>query len=156
MTAGGSFARPLVAGASLHGFGRRSQSMDNIFGPTSRDVMMPPPKHLAYVLAHPEAWRLIAILGQGRIDRYEQVRKALGLHPQAFLRLLDQLSGFDLVWIRGDRTAKRPHGGPVPIHVELSPRGRAVLDVLHAMERAVRKHRERLGIAALTLPAVPV
>jgi hypothetical protein len=101
-----------------------------MLGSSSLIVMMAPPKYLAYVLAHPEAWQLLALLEQGRVDRYEQVRKALGLHPQAFLRLLDQLSGFDLVWIRADRAAKRPHGGPVPVHVELSPRGRAMLEVL--------------------------
>ena len=113
--------------------------------------MMEPPKHLAYVLAHPEAWRLLSLLEQGRVDRYEQVRKGLGLHPQAFLRLIDQLSGFDLVWIRGDRSAKRPHGGPVPVHVQLSPRGKAMFEVLRVMERAVGKNRERLGVRTANL-----
>ncbi len=116
---------------------------------------MAPPKHIAYVLAHPEAWRLFAVLDQGRIDRYEQVRKALGMHPQAFLRLVDQLSGFDLVWLRGNRTAPRPRGGPVPIHVELSPRGRAMLEILHTMDRAVGKRREELGVKAVGLLTAP-
>jgi hypothetical protein len=113
--------------------------------------MMAPPKHLAYVLAHPEAWRLFSLLEQGRVDRYEQVRKSLGLHPQAFLRLVDQLSGFDLVWIRGDGSAKRPRGGPVPVHVQLSPRGKAMLEVLQVMERAVGTNHERLGVKASDL-----
>jgi hypothetical protein len=116
---------------------------------------MEPPKHLAYVLAHPDAWRLFALLQRGRVNRYEQVRKALGLHPQAFLRIVDQLSGFDLVWIRGDKGSRRPRGGPVPVHVELSPRGKAMLEVLQAMERAVGKHREKLGIRTSDLLATP-
>jgi hypothetical protein len=117
--------------------------------------MMVPPKHLAYVLAHPEAWRLLALLGEGRVDRYEQVRKGLALHPQAFLRLVDRLSGLDLVLIRGDQRAKRPKGGPAPVYVELSPRGRAMLEVLRVMERAVSKHREKLGVASAELLKAP-
>jgi hypothetical protein len=117
--------------------------------------MVAPPRPLAYVLAHPEAWHLFALLEQGRIDRYEQVRKGLGLHPQAFLRLVDQLSGFDLVWIRGDRSAKRPRGGPVPVHLQLSPRGTAMLDVLRVMEHAVGKNRVRLGVRTANLLCEP-
>ncbi|MDE1822191.1 MAG: hypothetical protein KGJ23_02680 [Euryarchaeota archaeon] len=117
--------------------------------------MVAPPKSLAYVLAHPEAWRLLALLSRGSVDRYEQVRKVLGLHPQAFLRLVSQLTGFDLVWVRGDRAAKRPHGGPVPVHVELSPRGKAMLEVLRTMEHAVEAHRERLGVRTAELLTVP-
>ncbi len=111
----------------------------------SLHVMVAPPKHLAYVLAHPEAWRLFALLEQGRVDRYEQVRKGLGMHPQAFLRLVHQLSAYDLVWVRGDLKAKRPRGGPVPVHVELSPRGRAMLDILRSTEHAAQQHRQEFG-----------
>ncbi len=78
----------------------------------SLHVMVAPPKHLAYVLAHPKAWRLFALLEQGKLDRYEQVRKGLGMHPQTFLRLVRQLSAYDLVWVRVDSRAKRPRGGP--------------------------------------------
>lgn len=118
--------------------------------------MVSPPKSLAYVLAHPEAWRLLAVLEKGTVDRYEQIRKSLGLHPQAFLRLVDGLSGFDLVRVRGDRSADRPRGGPVPVHVELAPRGRAMVEILHSMERALSEHRERLGVKDTDLLAVPV
>jgi hypothetical protein len=117
--------------------------------------MMAPPRHLAYVLAHPEAWHLLALVEQGRVDRYEQVRKALGLHPQAFLRLLDQLSGFDLVWVRGDKGARRPRGGPLPVHVELAPRGKAMLEVLHTLERSVEAHRVELGVKTTDLLSTP-
>ena len=78
------------------------------------------------------------------------------MHPQAFLRLVDQLSGFDLVWLRGNGAAPRPRGGPVPIYVELSPRGKAMLETLRAMDRAVGKRRGELGVKAsglLTSPA---
>jgi hypothetical protein len=117
--------------------------------------MMAPPKPPAYVLAHPEAWHLFALLEQGRVDRYEQVRKTLGLHPQAFLRLVDRLSGFDLIWVRGDGAARRPRGGPVPVHMELAPRGRAMLEILQTMERAVEMHREKLGVRTAHLFSVP-
>ena len=108
--------------------------------------MVSPPRNLAYVLAHPEAWRLLALLERGTIDRYEQVRKCLGMHPQAFLRLVDALTGFDLIRIRGDRSAHRPHGGPAPVHVELSPKGGAMLQILRSMDRALAEHREKLGV----------
>ncbi len=107
--------------------------------------MVAPPKHLAYVLAHPKAWRLFALLEQGKLDRYEQVRKGLGMHPQTFLRLVRQLSAYDLVWVRVDSRAKRPRGGPVPVHVELSPRGRAMLNILRSTEHAAQQHRQEFG-----------
>lgn len=116
--------------------------------------MAAPAKHLAYVLGHPEAWHLLALLEQGRVDRYEQVRKGLGLHPQAFLRLVDSLSGYDLVWVRGNPKMKRPRGGPVPVHVELSPRGRAMLEVLRGLEHEVQEHRVELGIKSADILTV--
>lgn len=67
------------------------------------------------------------------------------MHPQAFLRLVHNLTGHDLVWVRGDTTAKRPRGGPVPVHVELSPRGRAMLEILKSTEQAAQHHREDFG-----------
>lgn len=107
--------------------------------------MLAPPKSLAYVLSHPEAWRFLAVLAHGKVDRYEQVRKELGLHPQAFLRLVHHLTAYDLVWVRGDTKAKRPRGGPVPVHVEISPRGHAMLEILKSTEQAAQNHRQEFG-----------
>lgn len=116
--------------------------------------MLAPPKSLSYVLSHSDAWRFLGLLSQGKVDRYEQVRKSLGMHPQAFLRLVHSLSAFDLVWIRGDRKAKRPRGGPVPVHVEISPRGRAMLEILRSMEQTAQDHREEFGWKSAELLSV--
>lgn len=107
--------------------------------------MLTPPKSLSYVLSHPEAWRILAVLSHAKVDRYEQIRKELSMHPQAFLRLVNNLTSYDLVWIRGDPKAKRPRGGPVPVHLELSPRGAAMLEILKSTEQAAQHHREEFG-----------
>ena len=108
-------------------------------------VMALPDKHLVYVLGHPEAWKLLAVLEHGPTDRYEQVRKALDMHPQAFQRLLYWMRGYGLVRARADRPG-RPHRGAIPVHLEISPKGRAMLGLLRGLEREAQAHREALGL----------
>lgn len=119
----------------------------------SRYVMANPDKHLAYVLAHPEAWKLLAILERGSQDRYEAVRKTLGMHPQAFQRLLYWVRGYGMIWVRAEK-GSRGHRGAVPVHLELSPKGHAMLDFLRGVEKAAQHHREALGLRSAELLAV--
>ncbi len=109
--------------------------------------------HLVYVLGHPEAWRLLAILERGSSDRYERVRKDLAMHPQAFQRLLYWMRGYDLVRVRASRPAAATRRA-VPVHLELSPRGSAMLRFLRDVERNARSHREALGLRAVELLSV--
>jgi hypothetical protein len=39
--------------------------------------------------------------------------------------------------------------------MELAPRGRAMLEILQTMERAVEMHREKLGVRTADLFSVP-
>ncbi|MCI4318929.1 MAG: hypothetical protein L3K23_02200 [Thermoplasmata archaeon] len=112
--------------------------------------MIPPDKHLVYVLGHPEAWRVLAILDQGPVDRYEQVRKALGMHSQAFQRLLYWMRGYGLVRVRAERTG-RGRRGAVPVHLEISQKGRAMLKLLRSLEKEVQGRREELGVRTADL-----
>jgi hypothetical protein len=112
-----------------------------------------PDKHLVYVLGHPEAWKLLALLERGPVDRYEQVRKALGMHSQAFQRLLYWMRGYGLVRVRADRP-RRSFRGAVPVHLELSPKGLAMLDLLRNVESSARSHREALGLRTAELLTV--
>ncbi len=104
-----------------------------------------PDKHLVYVLGHPEAWKLLALLERGPSDRYEHVRKSLDMHPQAYQRLLYWMRGYGLVRVRADRPG-RPYRGAVPVHLEVSPKGRAMLGLLRGLEREAQAHREALGL----------
>ena len=82
-----------------------------------------PDKHLVYVLGHPEAWKLLVALERGPQDRYEQVRKTLGIHSQAFQRLLYWMRGFGLVRVRAE-PAGAPLGGRWPSTSRSLPRAR--------------------------------
>jgi hypothetical protein len=116
-------------------------------------VMALPDKHLVYVLGHPEAWKLLVTLEQGPQDRYEQVRKTLGMHSQAFQRLLYWMRGFGLVRIRAEHTG-RAHRGAVPVHLEISPKGQAMLELLRRVEEEVQNRREALGVRTADLLTV--
>jgi hypothetical protein len=107
--------------------------------------MAVPDKHLVYVLGHPEAWRLLATLERGPIDRYEQVRKTLGMHSQAFQRLLYWMRGYGLVRVRAERVG-RARPGAVLVHLEISQKGRAMLELLRRVEEEVQGRREALGV----------
>jgi hypothetical protein len=115
--------------------------------------MATPDKHLVYVLGHPEAWKLLATLERGPVDRYEQVRKALGMHSQAFQRLLYWMRGFGLVRVRADRT-HRGHRGAIPVHLEISEKGKAMLELLRSIEKEVQGRREALGVRTADLLAL--
>lgn len=116
-------------------------------------VMALPDKHLVYVLGHPEAWRLLVTLERGPQDRYEQVRKALGMHSQAFQRLLYWMRGYGLVRVRADHVG-RAHRGAIPVHLEISPKGQAMLDLLRRVEEEVQSRREALGVRGADLLTV--
>lgn len=119
----------------------------------SHYVMSPPDPHLVYVLGHPEAWRLLSVLERGPVDRYEQVRKSLGMHSQAFQRLLYWMRGFGLVRVRATPGA-RPTRGAVAVHLEITPKGKAMLDVLRRLEKEVQGRREALGVRTADLLTV--
>lgn len=119
----------------------------------SLSVMVMIDKHLYYVLGHPEAWKLLALLDRGPAERLEDVRKALELHPQTFQRLLYRVQGYGLVRARATHPGK-PHRGSVPIHLEISPRGKAMLEVLRTVESDAKAHRKELGLRSTELLAV--
>ncbi|MGP8076426.1 MAG: hypothetical protein ACLP8Y_06830 [Thermoplasmata archaeon] len=112
-----------------------------------------PDKHLVYVLGHPEAWKLLATLEHAPIDRYEQVRKTLGMHSQAFQRLLYWMRGYGLVRVRAERTGRALRGA-VPVHLEISPKGQAMLELLRRLEEEVQGRREALGVRTAELLTV--
>lgn len=116
--------------------------------------MASPDKHLVYVLGHPEAWKLLAVLDNGPVDRYEQVRKTLGMHSQSFQRLLYWMRGYGLVRVRADRRGSVARG-PVPVHLEISPKGRAMLGLLRRLEQEVQSHRQALGLRSAELLLAP-
>ncbi len=116
-------------------------------------VMALPDKHLVYVLGHPEAWKLLATLEQGPLDRYEQVRKTLGMHSQAFQRLLYWMRGYGLVRVRSEH-ARLAHRGAVPVHLEISPKGQAMLELLRRLEAEIQSRRVALGVRTADLLTV--
>lgn len=132
----------------------RGMTKDFIALKQSHFVMAPPDKHLIYVLGHPEAWRLLAVLEKTPVDRYEQVRKTLGMHSQAFQRLLYWMRGYGLVRVRAERhgSARR---GAVPVHLEISPKGLAMLALLRRLEEEVQRRREVLGVRTAELLIAP-
>lgn len=107
--------------------------------------MSHPDRHLVYVLGHPEAWRLLSVLERGPRDRYEQVRKRLGMHSQAFQRLLYWMRGYGLVRVRARPGGRAPRG-VVAVHLEISPKGRAMLALLERVEKEVQGRRAALGV----------
>ena len=123
-------------------------------GAQSPYVMARPDKPLVYVLGHPAAWTLLATLERGPVNRYEQVRKTLGMHSQAFQRLLYRMRGFGFVRVRAERTG-RGRRGAIPVHLEISDKGKAMLELLRSIEKEVQDRREALGVrTADRLPVV--
>jgi hypothetical protein len=112
-----------------------------------------PDKHLVYVLGHPEAWKLLVALERGPQDRYEQVRKTLGIHSQAFQRLLYSMRGYGLVRIRAAPGRRSPRG-TVAVHLEISSKGEAMLGLLRHLEKGVQDRREALGVRTADLLTV--
>lgn len=128
----------------------RELTKDIIALKQSHFVMALPNRHLVYVLGHPEAWRLLALLEKTPIDRYEQVRKILRMHSQAFQRLLYRMRGYGLVRVRTERRGSaRP--GAVPVHLEISPKGLAMLALLRRLEEEIQGRREALGVRTAEL-----
>jgi hypothetical protein len=119
----------------------------------SRFVMDTPDKHLVYVLGHPEAWKLLVVLECGPHDRYEQVRKSLGIHSQAFQRLLYWMRGYGLVRVRAE-PRQRPLRRAVAVHLEISPKGEAMLGLLRDLEKGVQARGEALGLRTTNLLSV--
>jgi hypothetical protein len=109
-----------------------------------------PDKHLVYVLGHPEAWKLLVALERGPQARYEQVRKNLGMHSQAFQRLLYWMRGFGLVRVRSEPGRRSPRAG-VAVHLAISPKGEAMLGLLRHLEKGVQDRRQALGVRSADL-----
>jgi hypothetical protein len=99
---------------------------------------------LAYVFTHPEARKVLHLLEKGKVASYEQVRTAVGLHPQEFQRTVRRLEVFDLVWARAPRGTKW-EGPRIKIAFELAPKGRALVETLRAMDQVMIENRRRLG-----------
>lgn len=116
--------------------------------------MTSPDRHLVYVLGHPEAWRLLSALANGPVDRYEKVRTALGMHSQAFQRLLYWMRGYGLVRVRAERTGSARRGA-VPVHLEITPKGRAMLELLRRLEAEIQGLRVSLGVRSAELLTAP-
>ena len=110
-------------------------------------------KHFYYVLGHPEAWKLLAMLDKGPTESLGDVRRTLELHPQAFQRLLYRVRGYGLVRARASRPGK-PYKGSIPIQLEISQRGRAMLEFLRSVENDAKVHRKDLGLKSTELLAV--
>lgn len=102
-------------------------------------------RHLAYVLGHEEAWSLLTLLDRGSVHRYEETRKALGMHPQAFQRLLRRLRDSGLVRTRATRVPSL-HKGAIPVHLLISQRGRVMLAILRDLEQGIQERRAELGM----------
>ena len=110
-------------------------------------------KHFFYVLGHPEAWKLLAMLEKEPAESLGDVRRALELHPQAFQRLLYRARGYGLVRARAAHPGK-PYKGSIPIHLEISPRGRTMLEFLRSVENDAKTHRKELGLKSTELLAI--
>jgi hypothetical protein len=77
------------------------------------------------------------------------LRKSIGIHPEAFRRIISELNEFALISIR-----PLPHQEPgrgrsrgilrIPIGIELTKTGRNLLLVTRAARRRVRKYAELL------------
>jgi len=106
--------------------------------------MLATDNRMAYVFTHPEARKVLHLLEKAKVGSYEQVRTALDLHPQEFQRIVHRLETFDLVWARAPKGAKW-EGHRIKIAFELSPKGKALLEALHAMDQVMLAHREQLG-----------
>lgn len=85
------------------------------------------------------------MLEQGSPDRYEQVRKALDMRSQAFQRLLYWMRRYGIVRARAERPGVTYRTG-VPVHLELSPKGKAMIGLLRHVEKGMRARREALGL----------
>jgi len=122
----------------------RPTAKHQIGGPTSHRVMLATDNRLAYVFTHPEARRVLQLLRSGPVTSYEHVRTTLRLHPQEFQRIVHRLETFDLVWARAPKGAKW-EGRRIKIAFELAPKGKALLETLHELDRVMLANRERLG-----------
>lgn len=137
----------------LERLSKRPCGRGDIGSSTSLSVSIMIDKHLYYVLGHPEAWKLLALLEKGPADRLGDVQRTLGLHPQSFQRLLYKVEGYGLAWTRASRPGK-PRRGGIPVHLEISPRGKAMLEMLRGMESYAKTHPKELGLRSTELLAV--
>lgn len=107
-------------------------------GPHTRNPIL-------YVLARPEAKATLYRLEADREAKgYEELRLALGVVPETFHRVTRRLSQFDLVRIRASRGAEF-EDRRIRVVVELSPKGRRLLPLLHKLDQTVREHEAEVG-----------
>ena len=80
------------------------------------------------------------------------LRKSVGMHPETFRRLIAYLSEYGLVMVRavpGARFRRVAHGlASIRIGIEVTPTGKALLDVAKAVRSTVRQHSRALPEAS--------
>jgi hypothetical protein len=72
------------------------------------------------------------------------------MHSQGFQRLLYWMRGFGLVRVRAQPGGRAPRGS-VAVHLEISPKGQAMLVLLRHVEKGVQDRREALGVRTADL-----
>lgn len=107
-------------------------------GPHTRNPIL-------YVLARPEARAALYRLEADADPKgYEELRLALGVAPETFHRVTRRLSHFDLLRIRAPRGAEFDDRR-IRVVLELSPKGRRLLPLLHKLDETVREHEAEVG-----------
>lgn len=100
--------------------------------------------YLGFVFSNPQAkLALYHLEGPSRFP-YEQVRMALGIAPETFHRITRRLAQFDLLRLRAPRGGEF-EGRRVRLVLELSPKGRNTLSVLHDLDCVLVKHKGIVG-----------
>ncbi len=106
-----------------------------------------------YVFSHEEARRLMVSLEREPLTGYGRLRKDLDLHPEAFVRLVYRLSGYGLLRMRG-RPGPAARGRGLAVQLEITPRGRALLQVLRRMGEVAKASRHELDASTVELLTV--
>lgn len=107
----------------------------------------------AYLIRSEPARRVLLALREEGPRRPSEVRRSLpGMHPQILKETIGHLGTLGLARLRvlpGSRSAKISRGVALPVVVELTARGRSVLDHLDHYRALVRRDRALLPPATV-------
>ena len=106
------------------------------------------PDVVGYLLSHPDALAIVRTVRDGGAHSPEDIRRALGLHPESFRRARQVLAAHRLITVHAAKGAtwqETPDGHlSLRVVIELGPRARSILPLLEGFGRVARTHRGKL------------
>ncbi len=99
---------------------------------------------LTYTFSRPEAKRVLYILGARSPRPYTRVQQKAGIDPKTFKRITRRLAQFALIHQRAAEDAEF-EDNRIRIALELTDRGREVLETLQDLDRVLEAHAHLLG-----------